>query len=109
MKALSANSSPVMSLAICSFPLSPRGDAIEMCRTKVLITYLTMEFTLHDHRKLAYPETTYNDSPRPSVIAKAVPGEDLRLDKGQFLGQFLDVRTRSTHSRIGRTSEIDAM
>ncbi len=38
MNAFSANSRPVMSLAICSFPLSPSGHAIEMCNTNVRIT-----------------------------------------------------------------------
>ena len=41
-KALTANSSSVMSVVSCSFPLSPSGFAIEAWSTKILITYLTM-------------------------------------------------------------------
>ena len=46
MKALRANSRLVISLAICNFPLSPNGLAIEICRMNVLIMYFTINVTL---------------------------------------------------------------
>ena len=46
MNALSANSSSVMSLVSCSFPLSLSGFAIETCSTNVLITCVTIAITL---------------------------------------------------------------
>ena len=46
MNAFRANSSPVMSLAICNFPLSPSGLAIEMCNTNVLIINFTIDVVL---------------------------------------------------------------
>ena len=50
MKALRANSRLVISLAICNFPLSPNGLAIEICRINVLITYFTIDVTLRSVR-----------------------------------------------------------
>ena len=53
MKALRANSRLVISLAICNFPLSPNGLAIEICRMNVLITYFTIDVTLRSSQNLS--------------------------------------------------------
>lgn len=48
MKALSANSSSVISLVSCSLPLSFNGLTMETCKTKVFMTCFTMEVVLNN-------------------------------------------------------------
>lgn len=93
MKALRTNSSSVMSLVSCSFPLSPSGFAIDACSTKVLITYFTIETTLgspqfHIQRDV---NKIRRHSPMPTEVQHIELAQDFGLHKGHLFHEILHV------------------
>ena len=84
MKALRANSRLVISLAICNFPLSPNGLAIEICNMNVLITYFTIDVTLRSGQNLSQTLSRVT-KPNWSIVTDVIPGHNLAFDKRQLV------------------------